>query len=140
MIKQITSTALLMAILALFGLSLAACNGAHAHASSPTVVHVKMTDFKFDMDKTTIPVGPVEFIFENDGNETHEAVLEPAGANDKPFEAGGQESEVEDVAPGASATLDWTIDQPGEYQLGCHIKENNLDHYALGMVESFTVK
>jgi uncharacterized cupredoxin-like copper-binding protein len=98
-----------------------------------------MSEFEFEMDKTSIPAGPVRFIFENAGNETHEAVLEPAGAVNEPFEANGKESEVEDVMPGQTATLEWTIDQPGEYQLGCHITENDEDHFALGMVTTFTV-
>ena len=132
------SLILLMVFFALVALSLAACGGGQA-ASGPTEVHVKMTDFNFEMDKTSIPAGPVKFIFENAGNETHEAVLEPAGANDEPFNVNDKESEVEDVAPGASATLEWTIDQPGEYQLGCHINENGEDHFALGMVQTFTV-
>lgn len=132
------SIILLMVFLALVVLSLAACGGGQT-ASGPTEVHVKMSDFKFEMDKTSIPAGPVKFIFENAGNETHEAVLEPAGANDEPFEADGKESEVEDVAVGTSATLEWTL-EPGEYQLGCHINENNEDHYALGMVQTFTVQ
>ena len=131
------SMALLMVILALIALSLAACGG--QAASGPTEVHIKMSDFKFEMDKTSIPAGPVKFIFENAGNEKHEAVLEPAGADDKPFEANGKESEVEDVMPGQTATLEWTIDEPGQYQLGCHINENNEDHFALGMVQTFTV-
>jgi len=132
------SVVLLLVLLSLAVLLLAACGGGQA-ATGPTEVHVRMSDFKFEMDKTSIPAGPVKFIFENTGNEKHEAVLEPAGANDEPFEADGKESEVEDVAPGASATLEWTIDQPGEYQLGCHINENGEDHFALGMVQTFTV-
>ena len=133
------SIVLLLILLSLAVLLLAACGGGQA-ANGPTEVHVKMTDFNFEMDKTSIPAGPVKFIFENAGNETHEAVLEPADANDEPFEADGKESEVEDVAVGTTATLEWTIDEPGEYQLGCHINENNEDHYALGMVQTFTVK
>ncbi len=132
------SIALLIVILSLVVLSLAACGGGNA-ADGPTEVHVKMSEFKFEMDKTSIPAGPVKFIFENAGNETHEAVLERAGDVDKPFEVNGKESEVEDVGPGQSATLEWTIDQPGQYQLGCHIIENNEDHYASGMVVAFTV-
>jgi len=132
------SVVLLLVLLSLAVLLLAACGGGQA-TSGPTEVHVRMSDFKFEMDKTSIPVGPVKFILENAGNEEHEAVLEPAGANHEPFEADGKESHVEDVAPGASATLEWTIDQPGEYQLGCHINENGEDHYALGMVQAFTV-
>lgn len=131
------STALLMVILSLVVLSLAACGG--QAASGPTEVHVKMSEFKFEMDKTSIPAGPVKFIFENAGKEKHEAVLELAGDNDKPFEANGKASEVEDVMPGQTATLEWTIDKPGQYQLACHINENNEDHYASGMVMPFTV-
>jgi uncharacterized cupredoxin-like copper-binding protein len=130
--------ALLMVILSLVALSLAACGGNQA-TSGPTEVHVKMSEFKFEMDKTSIPAGPVKFIFDNVGQEKHEAVLEKAGDVDKPFEANGKESEVEDVGPGESATLEWTIDQPGQYQLGCHIVENGEDHYASGMVIAFTV-
>jgi uncharacterized cupredoxin-like copper-binding protein len=132
------SIVLLLVLLSLVVLLLAACGGGQA-ASGPTEVHVRMSDFKFEMDKTSIPAGPVKFIFDNAGKETHEAVLEPAGANDEPFEANGEESEVEDVAPGASATLEWTIDKPGDYQLGCHITDDNEDHFALGMVQTFTV-
>lgn len=129
---------LLIVVLTLVVLSLAACGGGQA-ASGPTEVHVKMSEFKFEMDKTSIPAGPVKFIFENAGKEKHEAVLEPAGENDKPFEVNGKASEVEDVMPGQTATLEWTIDKPGKYQLGCHVNENNEDHFALGMVTPFEV-
>ncbi len=127
----------IMLVLAVFlaSFSLVACGG----ASGPTEVHVKLTEFKIEMDKTSIPAGPVKFIIENAGKEKHEVVLEPAGTNDQPFEAGGKASEAEDIEAGASATLEWTIDQPGDYQLGCHINENNEDHFALGMVTPFTV-
>ena len=76
---------------------------------------------------------------ENAGKEKHEGVLELAGADDKPFEANGKTSEVENVMPGQTATLEWTIDKPGQYQLACHINENNEDHFASGMVIPFTV-
>jgi len=132
------SMVLLLVLLSLVVLLLAACGGGQA-ASGPTEVHVKMTEFEFQMDKTSIPAGPVKFIFDNAGKETHEAVLEPAGANDEPFsDADGKESEVEDVEVGTSKTLEWTL-EPGEYQLGCHINENGEDHFELGMVQTFTV-
>lgn len=126
---------ILVAVFSLVAFSLAACGG----KGGPTEVHVKLSEFKIEMDKTSIPAGPVKFIIDNTGSEKHEVVLEPADSNDQPFEAGGKESEAEDIEPGASATLEWTIDQPGDYQLGCHINENNEDHFALGMVTKFTV-
>ncbi len=126
---------MLVVVISLIAFSLAACGG----KGGVTEVHVKLTEFKEEMDKTSIPAGPVKFIIDNAGKEKHEVVLEPAGTNDKPLEAGGKESEAEDIEPGATATLEWTIDQPGEYQLGCHINENNEDHFALGMVTTFSV-
>ena len=127
---------LLMVILSLGVLSLAACGG---KASGPTEVHVKLTEFKIEMDKLSIPAGPVKFIIDNAGKEKHEVVLELSGVNDEPFEVNGKASEAEDIDSGKSATLEWTIDKPGEYQLACHINENNEDHYANGMVVTFTV-
>jgi uncharacterized cupredoxin-like copper-binding protein len=132
------SVILLMVILSALVLALAACGGGQT-ASGPTEVHVKMTEFKFEMDKTSVPVGPVKFIIENAGKDKHEAVVELAGDDDKPLEANGKEAEAADIEAGKSATLEWTFDKPGKYQLGCHIKENNEDHYALGMVTPFEV-
>jgi uncharacterized cupredoxin-like copper-binding protein len=126
----------LLIILSAAVLSLAACAG---KASGPTEVHVKLTEFKVELDKTSFPAGPVKFIIDNAGNEKHEVVLEISGVNDEPFEANGKASEAEDIEPGKSATLEWTIDKPGQYQLACHITENNEDHYANGMVTTFTV-
>jgi len=127
---------LLIVVFSLGALSLAACGG---QASGPTEVHVKLTEFTVEMDKTSIPAGPVKFIITNAGKEKHEVVLEPAGVNDEPFEVNGKASEAEDIEAGASATLEWTIDKAGDYQLACHINENNEDHYASGMVTTFTV-
>lgn len=130
-----TTLIVLFALFSLTAFSLSACGS----KGGPTEVHVKLSEFKIEMDKTSIPAGPVKFIIDNAGNEKHEVVIEPAGANDKALEAGGKAAEAENIQPGASATLEWTIDQAGDYQLGCHINENNEDHYALGMVTTFTV-
>jgi uncharacterized cupredoxin-like copper-binding protein len=130
------SVVLAIAVLFVAVLSLAACASKPA---GPTEVRLRLTEFKVEMDKTSIPVGPVKFIIDNVGKETHEVVLEPAGIDDEPFSLNGKESEVEDIEAGKSATLEWTIDKPGEYQLACHIKEGGEDHYASGMVIKFTV-
>jgi uncharacterized cupredoxin-like copper-binding protein len=87
------------------------------------------------MDKSSVPAGPVKFVFENAGGVAHEAVLEHVGDADPPLTANGKEAEAADVAPGKSATLEWVLDQPGEYQLGCHIP----GHYEAGMVAKLTV-
>jgi uncharacterized cupredoxin-like copper-binding protein len=125
---------LILFVLAL-SLALAACGGSSGSSGSSNEVHVKMTEFKYELDKNTVPAGPVKLVFENAGTVTHEAVLERAGDVNHPLAANGKEAEVADVAPGKSATLEWTLDQPGEYQLGCHLP----GHYEAGMVAKLTV-
>ena len=135
------SVMLTMVVVFVAALGLAACGskatatpGSEA-AKSPTEVHVKLTDFKIELDRTSIPAGPVKFVIDNAGTIEHEVVLEPVGAVDKPFESGDKEAEAPDIEAGKSSTLEWTLDQPGEYQLGCHI----AGHYEAGMVTTFTV-
>ena len=125
--------ALLIAALSLAVLLFAACGG-NAPAG-PAVVNVTLNEFKIEMDRTSIPAGPVKFVFTNNCSVEHEVVLELAGDVDKPFEAGDKVSEAEDIEPGKSSTLEWTIDTPGQYQLACHVP----GHYEAGMVTLFTV-
>jgi uncharacterized cupredoxin-like copper-binding protein len=128
-----------LAVLILFvmalSLALVACGGGGGSSGSSNEVHVKMTEFKFELDKSSIPAGPVKFVFENAGSVAHEAVLERVGDTNQPLAANGKQAQVTDVAPGKSATLEWTLDQPGEYQLGCHVP----GHYEAGMVAKLTV-
>jgi uncharacterized cupredoxin-like copper-binding protein len=64
----------------------------------------------------------------------HEFVIEPAGKVDELLEAevNGEEreSEIEDIAPGQTAELEWTFTKAGRYQFACHIE----GHYEAGMV------
>src|SRR5436190_24399810 len=107
-----TRSALLMFVIA--ALSLFGCGG--NKTATPTEVHVKLSEFKIEMDKTSIPAGPVKFIIDNAGMVVHEVVLEPAGADDKPMESGGKESEVENIETGKSDSTDWNLDKTGPYQ------------------------
>lgn len=111
---------------------------ATAAAGGPTEVHVKLTEYKVEMDKTSIPAGLVKFTIDNTGTLTHEVVLEMAGDDDKPLELNDTESEAENILPGKSATLEWNIDKAGDYQLACHISEPS-DHFKSGMVTTFKV-
>ncbi|MCG3212144.1 MAG: hypothetical protein FOGNACKC_05791 [Anaerolineae bacterium] len=136
MYKQ--SVTLSIGILFVVMLFLAACGGVQT-ASGPTEVHVTLNEFKVKMDKTSIPAGAVKFIIDNAGAMEHELVLEKAGDDDMPFEVNGQASEAEAIQPGKTTTLEWTIDKAGQYQLACHVDKDNVMHYALGMVQPFTV-
>ncbi len=105
-------------------------------AQGQTPVTVTLTEFKVSMATTSIPAGvPITFAAVNNGQMTHEVVLERAGAVDQPFEMNGEETEIEDIAPGQTKSATWTLTQPGEYQLACHLP----GHYEAGMVERFTV-
>ena len=112
--------------------ALAACG---PKAPAVTEVQVTLNEYTITMDKTSIPAGPVKFVFNNTGSLTHEAVLEPAGAHDEPFSLDGKESEAEEIEAGQSATLEWTIDTPGDYQLACYTP----GHFEQGMFTTFTV-
>jgi len=109
---------------------LTACGG----SKDPTEVKVTLTEFKIELDKSTVPSGVVRFVITNNGMVPHEFVLEAAGAMDVPFEKDGKESEAEDIEPGATTTLEWTL-APGDYHLGCYIE----GHFEAGMETSFTV-
>ncbi len=111
-------------------LVLAACQPA-----GPTVINVTLSEFAVALDDNSVPAGPITFQIENAGAIVHELVLEPSDGRDEPFEAGGVESEVEDIEPGATASFEWTL-EPGEYQLACYVE----GHFEAGMVITFTVK
>ena len=117
-------------LLVVFALSLTACG-----PKGPTVVHVKLTEYTITMDKTSVPAGPIRFEIQNLGAITHEVVLEPNGSNDAPYSLNDKESEAENIEAGKTATLEWTLDTPGTYQLGCHTP----GHFEKGMVTTFQV-
>jgi uncharacterized cupredoxin-like copper-binding protein len=119
-------------------LTVAACS---SNSAGPTVVQTKLNEYSIILDKTSIPAGPVRFEIENIGTEEHELVLEPAGAEDEPFELNGKASEAEEIQPGEKRTLEWTLDQPGEYQLACYVVNEGdaVSHAMKGMVTKFTV-
>ncbi len=123
------------ALAAIMGLAVVAVALASCGAKGPTAVNVHLTEYKVEMSKTSIPVGAVKFTITNDGSLVHEVVLEPAAAMDAPLSANGAEAEAQDIQPGQTVTLEWTIDTPGQYQLGCHLP----GHFENGMTMNFEV-
>jgi uncharacterized cupredoxin-like copper-binding protein len=111
------------------------CLATPASAADPVVVTITLNDYTVEMSQTTIPANtPVTFVAINNGTIEHEIVLEKAGIVDEPLELAGAEAEIEDVEPGQTKEAVWTIPEPGDYQLACHIR----GHYEKGMVQSFT--
>jgi uncharacterized cupredoxin-like copper-binding protein len=104
-------------------------------SAEPVCVSVIVDDFVVRPQRTTFRVGET-YIFSvgNEGTEVHEFVIEPAGVDDAPLEAevNGEEreSEIEDIAPGETAELEWTFTEPGRYQFACHVP----GHFEAGMV------
>ena len=104
-------------------------------------------DFKIDLSASSAKPGPVTFRITNTGTQVHEFVLVRTDlADDKlPLASPGTEvdedageltavDEVEDIAAGASADLDVTL-EAGHYVLFCNVP----GHYPLGMHADFTV-
>jgi uncharacterized cupredoxin-like copper-binding protein len=88
----------------------------------------------------------IAFVVTNSGEAEHEFVIgdeevqqeheaEMAESGGEMEDEHGDEAEVE-VAPGETATLVYTFDEPGELLYGCHVP----GHYAAGMVGTITVE
>ncbi|HET8523631.1 MAG TPA: plastocyanin/azurin family copper-binding protein [Thermomicrobiales bacterium] len=103
-------------------------------AGSPSAngsVAIGLSEFTVTASTTTFKVGQTyTFTATNEGQFTHEMVIEKAGVEDEPLETNGHEAEAEDIEPGQSGTLTWTFTEPGKYQIACHRGQ----HYENGMV------
>ncbi len=109
-------------------------------------VTVTMRDDGITMSSDTLATGELTFEGVNEGTETHEfeVFAVPAGvdANALPVEGDTAPAdelleivdEVEDIAPGTSATLNLSLDA-GSYAVICNLP----GHYANGMHTTFTV-
>jgi len=114
-------------------------NGLGPGPGGPVTVNVTLREFAVDLSRTTLPLNtPIRFVIKNNGVVPHEFYLERAGAVDEPLEAGGREAEIEeeDLGPGATATLEWTFTQAGNYQGACHLP----GHFEAGMVRAFGIQ
>jgi uncharacterized cupredoxin-like copper-binding protein len=107
-----------------------------SQAGEPIMVDVTLKEFSVVMSRTDFPAGvPIQFNLVQMGSVDHEVVLEIAGENDEPLEIDAKEAEAEDITPGETRVVTWTITEPGKYQLACHVP----GHYEGGMVATFTV-
>lgn len=135
--KRIAATVGAITAIAIAGLQYGNTTQAAGTAKvKPVSVTVLLRDFTISMTQHHIPAGtPVTFILENRGKAMHEAVLERAGAVDKALEVRGKKYEADDIAPGTTRTVTWTVPRHGEYQLACH----KPGHFQMGMKITFNV-
>jgi predicted lipoprotein with Yx(FWY)xxD motif/plastocyanin len=93
-------------------------------------VQITLMEFAIVSSEMTFKVGETyTFNITNEGEFTHEFVIGVNGAYDEPIKADGKEIEVENIASGASASLEFTFTEPGTYQFACFIGQ----HYQNGM-------
>jgi plastocyanin len=82
-------------------------------------------DFSISLDQDTLPAGTYDIEVVNDGNATHDLVVERDGAD---------VASSDTIAPGQSTTVSVAL-EPGEYVFYCSIG----NHRAMGMELTVTV-
>jgi uncharacterized cupredoxin-like copper-binding protein len=108
---------------------------------------VTLRDDAITLSPGAVAAGPLTLEATNEGTKIHEfevfAVPDGVDANALPVEGDTAPAdemlevidEVEDIAPGTSASLSVSLD-PGSYAVICNLP----DHYANGMHATFTVE
>jgi hypothetical protein len=85
-------------------------------------VEVTLTEFAIELSQTDIPANtPVQFVVTNQGQVEHQFVLEPVDAQDQPLTSNGEVTKIDGIGAGETVTATWTISEPGQYQVACHI-------------------
>ncbi|HUY99823.1 MAG TPA: cupredoxin domain-containing protein [Thermomicrobiaceae bacterium] len=116
-----------------------------AAASTAPAVRVSLVEFRITPSVTSVPAGPVTFVVSNQGAVTHEMVIvQTDSAPDRlklsadgdadEDDNGLKVGEVDDVAPGKSATETFRL-KSGHYVLFC----NQPGHYRMGMATALNV-
>jgi uncharacterized cupredoxin-like copper-binding protein len=122
-----------------------------AAPAAPQLVHVKATDFKFDIP-ATIPAGAVTLHLMNEGKQMHQAMLmrledgktvadlaQAMKANGPPPSWVKFQGGPNGVAPGGTAAATMVL-TPGNYALICVIPgTDGIPHAAKGMIQAFEV-
>ncbi len=116
--------------------------------ASQRTVEVGMDEFSYTPASLSVKAGEtVRFVFRNDGQIVHDAVIGDAAvqdAHERAMAAGGSRGQghghgldavAVEVAPGATATLVHRFDHAGEVLVGCH----EPGHYDAGMRATVSV-
>jgi uncharacterized cupredoxin-like copper-binding protein len=94
--------------------------------TSPTVVDVRLGEWRVEVSAATVPAGPVVFRVANAGQLEHAFEVE----------GNGLEKRSEPIVAGAERTLNVTL-KPGRYELYCPV--GNGAHKQAGMNTTITV-
>jgi uncharacterized cupredoxin-like copper-binding protein len=132
-------------VLALAGLSLAACSDGGDGGPK-----VELSEFSITVDPSSVESGEVSFAVENVGAIIHEFVVVSTdldssdlattadGSVDEAGEGITPIDEIEDIEAGDSGSLTVSLD-PGNYVLFCNVVDGDQVHYQAGMHTTFTV-
>jgi plastocyanin len=104
-------------------------SGSHrveSSAAAPTAVSVRLSEWKVDLSRRSVPAGQVTFTISNAGSIPHAFEVEGRGL----------EREVEQMAPGGTRTLTLNL-RPGSYEVYCPVGDDS--HKKLGMVATLVV-
>ncbi len=128
----------------------AACEPVGDPASADTTVTLSLDEWSIQPSRDSVPAGAIAFDAENDGTMPHEVVVVKADSPDAlpTTDNGGFDEgaipddqligEIEPFPAGQDCTGVFDL-QPGSYVLLCNISEGDLNHFAKGMVATFTV-
>ena len=128
-----TALTLLVSTLALLVPGIASAHDRHEPTRradarpAPTVVQVRLSEWKVELNPTTVPPGPVAFHVTNAGTIGHAFEVEGHGV----------ERSTSPLYPGKDATLLVNL-QPGSYEAYCPIGKGS--HEMLGMKGTVTVQ
>lgn len=97
-----------------------------ASAPSPVTLQATEVDFAIELPQTELAAGSYTIEVTNDGDATHDLVIEDAG--------GAEVAASQAIPPGQSGTVEVSL-QPGEYVFYCSIG----NHREMGMEVAVTV-
>lgn len=118
-----------------------------------TTVIVTLDEYAVNLDRASVPAGPVHFVVKNSGQRGHQFQVYPTGmvtngsaGHAMPTMTGGTMvgavGFLQLVPAGASQVLDVTL-PAGRWELACHLQDSEhgtpFDHYDKGMKATLTV-
>lgn len=123
--RAATATATAAVVSALSLLAAAHARGAPG-APPPAEVEVRLSEWRVELSRATVPAGPVRFAVRNGGTIPHAVEVEGRGI----------ERRIADLPAGSDGTLELTL-RPGRYEVYCPVGGDS--HKKLGMLTKLTV-